>query len=99
MQSLTLLRQGQRAAAADCGRRLRRRPRHRAGTLNGTTFEWIADADSRLGPMLEVLVERRVLLGADAPDSQYHDRAAERRSRPGLWCRRSSVDQRRRGVG
>jgi type VI secretion system protein ImpE len=27
-----------------------------AGTLNGTPFEWIADADSRLGPILEVLL-------------------------------------------
>jgi type VI secretion system protein ImpE len=27
-----------------------------AGTLNGTPFEWIADADSRLGPVLEVLL-------------------------------------------
>jgi type VI secretion system protein ImpE len=27
-----------------------------AGALNGTAFEWIADADSRLGPVLEVLL-------------------------------------------
>ena len=27
-----------------------------AGALNGTAFEWLADADLRLGPMLEVLV-------------------------------------------
>jgi len=27
-----------------------------AGTANGTAFEWIADADSRLGPILEVLL-------------------------------------------
>ena len=27
-----------------------------AGTLNGKPFEWIADADSRLGPILEVLL-------------------------------------------
>jgi type VI secretion system protein ImpE len=26
------------------------------GTINGTAFEWIADADSRLGPILEVLL-------------------------------------------
>jgi type VI secretion system protein ImpE len=26
------------------------------GSLNGTEFEWIADADSRLGPILEVLL-------------------------------------------
>jgi type VI secretion system protein ImpE len=27
-----------------------------SGSLNGTAFEWIADADSRLGPVLEVLL-------------------------------------------
>lgn len=27
-----------------------------AGTLNGEAFEWLADADSRLGPMFEVLL-------------------------------------------
>lgn len=27
-----------------------------AGTLNGAPFEWLADADSRLGPLLEVLL-------------------------------------------
>ena len=27
------------------------------GTVNGTPFEWIADADSRLGPILEVVLE------------------------------------------
>lgn len=28
-----------------------------SGTLNGESFEWIADADSRLGPLLEVFVD------------------------------------------
>jgi type VI secretion system protein ImpE len=27
------------------------------GTLNGTPFQWIADADQRLGPVLEVILE------------------------------------------
>jgi type VI secretion system protein ImpE len=30
-----------------------------AGTLDGAPFEWIADADSRLGPVLEVIVDGR----------------------------------------
>ena len=30
-----------------------------AGTLNGEPFEWIADADSRLGPLLEVVLNGR----------------------------------------
>lgn len=28
-----------------------------SGTINGNSFEWIADADSRLGPILEVIVD------------------------------------------
>jgi type VI secretion system protein ImpE len=30
-----------------------------SGTLNGAPFDWIADADSRLGPMLEAVVNAR----------------------------------------
>ena len=30
-----------------------------AGTIDGEAFEWIADADPRLGPMLEALVDGR----------------------------------------
>jgi type VI secretion system protein ImpE len=30
-----------------------------AGTLNGTPFEWIADADSRLGPVLDAVIKGR----------------------------------------
>jgi type VI secretion system protein ImpE len=30
-----------------------------AGTLNGEAFDWIADADSRLGPVLEVVLNGR----------------------------------------
>ncbi|HEV7575718.1 MAG TPA: type VI secretion system accessory protein TagJ [Caldimonas sp.] len=30
-----------------------------AGTLDGTAFDWIADADSRLGPVLEAVVNGR----------------------------------------
>ncbi|MFK7837108.1 MAG: type VI secretion system accessory protein TagJ [Sulfitobacter sp.] len=30
-----------------------------SGTANGTAFEWIADADMRLGPVLEVIVNGR----------------------------------------
>ena len=30
-----------------------------AGTLNGESFDWIADADSRLGPVLEAIVNGR----------------------------------------
>ena len=30
-----------------------------AGTVNGKPFEWIADADTRLGPILEAVVEQK----------------------------------------
>jgi type VI secretion system protein ImpE len=30
-----------------------------SGTINGEAFEWLADADSRLGPMLEILINGR----------------------------------------
>jgi type VI secretion system protein ImpE len=30
-----------------------------SGTLNGEPFEWVADADSRLGPVLEVIINGR----------------------------------------
>lgn len=30
-----------------------------SGTLNGEAFEWIADADSRLGPVLEIIINGR----------------------------------------
>lgn len=30
-----------------------------SGTVNGTAFEWIADADMRLGPVLEVVINGR----------------------------------------
>jgi type VI secretion system protein ImpE len=52
-----------------------------AGTLNGTGFEWIADADSRLGPVLEVLLNgayywvpfHRIALIALEPPSDLRD--------------------------
>jgi len=34
------------------------------GKINGEPFEWVADADSRLGPVLEIIVEGRYYLSA-----------------------------------
>ncbi len=34
------------------------------GTINGEPFEWLADADSRLGPILEIIIEGRFYLTA-----------------------------------
>ena len=43
--------------AARCARS--RRPTRRRATINGQPFEWIADADSRLGPVLEAVINGR----------------------------------------
>ena len=56
MQSLTLLGQGNLAQAAELRAQAFEAAPATAGTLNGEPFAWIADADSRLGPMLEVLL-------------------------------------------
>jgi type VI secretion system protein ImpE len=56
MQSLALLGQGSEQGAADLRAQAFAAAPATAGTLNGTPFEWIADADSRLGPILEVLL-------------------------------------------
>ena len=56
MQSLTMLGSGQSAQAAELRAKALEEAPAAAGTMNGEPFEWIADADSRLGPMLEVLL-------------------------------------------
>ncbi len=56
MQSLTLLGQGNATQAAELRAQAFEAAPATAGTLNGEAFAWIADADSRLGPMLEVLL-------------------------------------------
>jgi len=55
-QAVGLLANGRTAEAVEVrGRALEAAPAS-AGTLNGTSFEWLMDADSRLGPMFEVLL-------------------------------------------
>ena len=56
MRSLALLGQGRAADAAELRAQAFDAAPATAGTLNGQPFEWIADADSRLGPVLEVLL-------------------------------------------
>jgi type VI secretion system protein ImpE len=56
MQSLALHGQGNPQHAAELRAQAFDAAPATAGTLNGTAFEWIADADSRLGPVLEVLL-------------------------------------------
>ena len=57
MQSVALFGQGQAAEAAQVRAESFAQAPAVGGTLNGEAFEWIADADSRLGPMLEVLLK------------------------------------------
>jgi type VI secretion system protein ImpE len=56
MQSVALQGSGREAEAAELRAQAFEAAPATAGTLNGESFEWIADADSRLGPMLEVLL-------------------------------------------
>src|SRR6185436_13301084 len=48
---------GEFAAAAELRGRAFEAAPATAGTLDGKPFAWIADADSRLGPMLELILE------------------------------------------
>lgn len=56
LSSLAAEGRGARAEAADLRASALESAPATAGSLNGTAFEWIADADQRLGPVLEVLL-------------------------------------------
>lgn len=56
VQALTTGRAGRLTEAADVRNEAFEAAPVTGGTLNGVEFEWIADADSRLGPVLEVLL-------------------------------------------
>jgi type VI secretion system protein ImpE len=56
LQSLTLRGQGNAGQAQEMTAAALEAAPATAGSLNGQPFEWIADADSRLGPILEVLL-------------------------------------------
>jgi type VI secretion system protein ImpE len=56
LTALALENQGKFAEASEMrGRALEEAPAT-SGTLNGAAFEWIADSDTRLGPIMEVLL-------------------------------------------
>ena len=57
VQALQLLAKGEGAAAAELYARALDQATPSAGTLDGNRFEWIADGDSTLGPLLEVYVD------------------------------------------
>jgi len=56
VQALGLQAQGHSSEAAELRSGALEAAPASTGTLNGAPFEWLADADSRLGPMLEVLL-------------------------------------------
>ena len=57
IQANELLARGEHTAAADLRARAFEAAPGSAGQINGEPFEWIADADSRLGPVLEAFIE------------------------------------------
>lgn len=57
LQALQLQCQGHHEQAQALGARALEAAPAVPGTLNGTPFEWLADADPRLGPVLEVVVD------------------------------------------
>ena len=57
VQADGLVAQGEFAAAAELRNRAFEAAPASAGKMDGVPFEWIADADSRLGPMLEAFVD------------------------------------------
>jgi type VI secretion system protein ImpE len=56
IQSLSLTSQKHHQQASDLRATALEQAPTTGGTLNGTEIQWIADADSRLGPVLEVLI-------------------------------------------
>lgn len=77
LQALKLDAQGQHAEAAPLRAQALEAAETSAGTIDGKPFEWIADADPRFGPCLEIVLEggyawvpfaRIQLLKFDAPE-------------------------------
>ena len=56
LQALATLAQGRTDQAAALREQALEGASATAGSVNGTAFEWIADADSRLGPVVEVVL-------------------------------------------
>jgi type VI secretion system protein ImpE len=59
IESLLVAGQGEPARAEELRLRAFDEAETSAGVLNGQPFEWIADADSRLGPVLEAVINGR----------------------------------------
>jgi len=59
VQAAGLIAQGQYGPAGELRDRAFEEAPAVSGHINGKSFEWIADADTRLGPILEVVVEHK----------------------------------------
>ena len=59
IESLLAAGHGESARSAELRARAFEEAEASSGTLNGEPFEWVADADSRLGPVLEAIVNGR----------------------------------------
>lgn len=59
LESLRLLGEGRYEPALSLRGRAFEQAPGSSGTINGQPFEWIADADSSLGPMIEVILNAR----------------------------------------
>jgi len=57
VQANSLAAQGKAKAARELQAQALEAAPSARGTVNGTPFEWIADADSRLGPVLETMID------------------------------------------
>jgi type VI secretion system protein ImpE len=61
LQALQLVGQGHFEKAAEVREQALQQAPASTGTLNGERFEWLADADSRLGPCLEIIVDGKYM--------------------------------------
>ena len=59
LQALADAAQGRGAAAAALRAEALEQAQAVAGTIDGEAFDWIADADSRLGPVCEAVIDGR----------------------------------------
>ena len=59
IEAVKLLAQGKATEAATLREEAFEMAPTKAGTLNGEPFEWVADADMRLGPLIEMIVNGR----------------------------------------
>lgn len=85
IEAIRLLSAGEAAAARDLRDRAFEAAPATSGQIDGQAFEWIADADSRLGPILEIIANGRYYW---VPFTRIRDLTLEKPSdlRDLVWC-------------